>query len=375
MDRTQFTVLIVDDEPDIREVLEIALTDSGYPVLLADNGQAALACFAENPPAIVVTDIRMPVMDGIALLRQIKQISPDTEVVMITGHGDMDMTIQSLKYGAMDFITKPVHVDILELSVNRAAEKIIARRQLADYTSRLELLVMEKSRMADHLSALGLMIGTISHNIKGLLTNLDGGLYLVRSGMKHARPRDTTDGLDILEQSISRIRQLILDILMYSRERQMNPVPVPTDAFVADIRKTLEMKLSRVPVTGRVISEKAPPTLVVDPPFLNAALVNILDNAVDACLADTEKKDHEIRLTIKRADHAVSFEIRDNGCGMDLKTREKIFDLFFSSKATSGTGFGLFITHSIVTQHQGTIRVDSVKHKGSVFTITLPQPA
>ncbi len=148
MDRTQFTVLIVDDEPDIREVLEIALADSGYPVLLADNGQTALACFAENPPAIVVTDIRMPVMDGIALLRQIKQISPDTEVVMITGHGDMDMTIQSLKYGAMDFITKPVHVDILELSVNRAAEKIIARRQLADYTSRLELLVMEKSRMA-----------------------------------------------------------------------------------------------------------------------------------------------------------------------------------------------------------------------------------
>ena len=185
LNKNQISILIADDEEDIRDVFEIALQDIGYTVFLAENGEKAFEIFKSKKPDIVITDIKMPVMDGIALLKLIKRENPATEVLMITGHGDMDLTIRSLKHDAMDFITKPVNVDILEIAIEKAVEKIVAKQKLLEYTQKLELLILEKSKLADHLSSLGLMLGTISHNIKGLLTNLDGGIYMARSGLKN----------------------------------------------------------------------------------------------------------------------------------------------------------------------------------------------
>jgi DNA-binding NtrC family response regulator len=121
-DKNNISILVADDEEDIRDVFEIALMDAGYTVFLAENGQNALEIFRKNRPDIVITDIKMPVMDGIELLKRIKRENPETQVLMITGHGDMDLTIRSLKHDAFDFITKPVNVDILEIAIEKAVE-------------------------------------------------------------------------------------------------------------------------------------------------------------------------------------------------------------------------------------------------------------
>ena len=110
------TILLVDDEPDIRDVLSLSLSDMGYQVYEAENGDEALGIFRDVQPPIVLTDIKMPGMDGIELLQKVKHENPETEVIMITGHGDMDLAIRSLKYEATDFITKPINVDALEIS-------------------------------------------------------------------------------------------------------------------------------------------------------------------------------------------------------------------------------------------------------------------
>jgi len=230
--KNKISILIVDDEEDIRDVLEIVLKDIGYTVFLAENGEKAFKTFKSKDPDIVITDIKMPVMDGIELLRQIKRENRATEVLMITGHGDMDLTIRSLKYDAMDFITKPVNVDILEIAVEKAVEKIMARQKLLEYTQKLELLVLEKSKLADHLSSLGLMLGTISHNIKGLLTNLDGGIYVARSGLANKDNEIIKEGLNLLEQAVDRIKKMIMDILLYSRERILNRAAIDTKGFI-----------------------------------------------------------------------------------------------------------------------------------------------
>ncbi len=375
MDKKKFTILIVDDEIDIREVLEIALDDEGYNVLLAEDGQKALEIFRRDRPPIIITDIKMPVMGGIELLKQVKQENYDTEVLMITGHGDMALTIASLKYGAMDFITKPVNVDILALSVSKAVEKIIARRQLADYTQRLELMVLEKSKLTSHLSSLGLMMGSISHDIKGGLTNLDGGLYLARSGLARKDFSSMSEGLDMLDQAVDRIKKLILDILMYSKERKLTVKPVLVTKFIQDIIKSMTMKIGTRPIRFKTYTTHTPDTMAVDSEFMMSALINILDNAVDACLEDPSDTDHLIELCIEEKKDHLSIWIKDNGCGMVMETREKIFELFYSSKSTKGTGFGLFITHSIITRHKGTLTVESLPGKGSTFTIRLPLSA
>jgi len=138
-------VLLVDDEPGIRKVVGITLEDMGHHVLEAASGEEALAVFRRERPPVVLTDIRMPGMDGLELLRLIKEESPDTEVILVTGHGDMDVAVAGLKLGACDFIGKPAGPDVLEIAISRAGEKIATRERLRQYTENLESLVREQS--------------------------------------------------------------------------------------------------------------------------------------------------------------------------------------------------------------------------------------
>ena len=127
------TILLVDDEADLREVLDISLSDTGYKVFTAENGTQALNILNDNDIPVVVTDIKMPGIDGIELLRKIKSKNPEAEVIMLTGHGDLELAIKSLKHEATDFITKPINDDALEMALQRAFEKIQMRQKLKDY--------------------------------------------------------------------------------------------------------------------------------------------------------------------------------------------------------------------------------------------------
>jgi len=127
------TILLVDDEADLREVLDISLSDTGYNVLTAENSTQALKILNDNDIPVVITDIKMPGIDGIELLRKIKSKNPETEVIMLTGHGDLELAIKSLKHEATDFITKPINDDALEMALQRAFEKIQMRQKLKEY--------------------------------------------------------------------------------------------------------------------------------------------------------------------------------------------------------------------------------------------------
>jgi FixJ family two-component response regulator len=173
------TILIVDDEKDICEVLDISLSDLGYKVHTAGDGEEALQVFERVRPSIVLTDIRMPGMDGIELLRRIKGHHPDTEVIMITGHGDVDLAIKSLKLEATDFITKPINDELLEIALKRARERISSRQKIREYTENLERLVREQSERlvkAERLIALGQAADGLSSAMKNITKDIEGGL-------------------------------------------------------------------------------------------------------------------------------------------------------------------------------------------------------
>jgi FixJ family two-component response regulator len=139
-------LLLVDDEPGIRKVVGITLTDMGYDVLEAVSGDEALAIFRREKPPIVLTDIRMPGMDGLELLRRIKAESQDVEVILVTGHGDMDMAVQGLKLDACDFVSKPVNSEMLEVALKRATDKLVLRQRMQNYMENLEFQVNEQSQ-------------------------------------------------------------------------------------------------------------------------------------------------------------------------------------------------------------------------------------
>ncbi|MBW2367803.1 MAG: response regulator, partial [Deltaproteobacteria bacterium] len=315
-------LLIVDDEPGIRKVLAISLADEGYTVLTAQSGEEALEIFRDAHPAIVLTDIKMPGMDGIELLKIIKSESPHTEVIMITGHGDMELAIESIKHDAIDFVTKPIIDAVLAIALKRANEKIFMRRKLqaalttsqqrygqlfdevpcyisvqdrefrltdvnklfkkdfgdrigafchevykhldapcpdcpiaktfkdgrsysyetvvrtkdgqekqmlvstaairnadGDITRVMEMStdITEVRRLKDHLSSLGLLMGSVSHGLKGLLTGLDGGMYIMDAGFKKKSRDQIDEGRDIIRMMVERIRSMIQDILYYAK--------------------------------------------------------------------------------------------------------------------------------------------------------------
>jgi response regulator RpfG family c-di-GMP phosphodiesterase len=140
------TVLIVDDDPQVREVLHQIFLSADYQCLLAGDGQEAVGVFAATRPPLTITDLRMPVMDGIGLLRGVRQLDGDAAVVVLTGAPDVKTAIESLKLGAYDFIVKPVNVDELLIAAERAIERrqlLIERRQ---YQQLLEQRVDEATR-------------------------------------------------------------------------------------------------------------------------------------------------------------------------------------------------------------------------------------
>jgi len=139
-------ILIIDDEPAIVRVLSMSLKADGYTVFGAHSGEEGLDVFAKERPDIVLTDIRMPGIDGLEVLHRIKAQSEDTEVIIITGHGDIDSAIDALQFGASDFINKPVRDESLAIALKRAIEKITIRRRLASYTHDLEDMVEEATQ-------------------------------------------------------------------------------------------------------------------------------------------------------------------------------------------------------------------------------------
>lgn len=125
-------VLVIDDEQPTLNMFRLLLSAYGYEALTAADGAEGVETFERERPGVVLTDVKMPVMDGIEVLRRIKDIDPNAEVIVITGHGDMDLAIRALNLDATDFINKPVQRQALSQALRRAEERIRVARAKAE---------------------------------------------------------------------------------------------------------------------------------------------------------------------------------------------------------------------------------------------------
>ena len=292
---------------------------------------------------------------------------------MITGHGDMDLAVRSLKHEATDFITKPIHVDALEIALKRVGEKILMRRKLQEYTTHLEQLLKEKSELQDHLASLGLMIGSISHGIKGLLTGLDGGMYLLEGGLSAQDEAKIAEGWETVKVMVERIRKMVLDILFYAKKRDLQWEQVDVTSFAQEVARMIAAKVEKLPIDLACDIEETMGACKIDPGYVHAALMNIFENAIDACQRRDDCPRHALRFRVWTQGDKIKFSVSDTGVGMDHETMSNLFTVFFSSKGRKGTGLGLFIANKIVEQHGGRIDVSSKPGQGSCFTITIPR--
>ncbi len=145
------TILVVDDDPDIQEVLKDRLESLGYRVLVASNGKEGLDLLEKQSPQIVLLDIEMPGMSGLDVLKEIRLREIDVTVVMITAYGTIERAVQAMKEGAYDFIPKPFEPEHIALTVRKALERETLRREVeilsAEVSARYRLVVGKSAKM------------------------------------------------------------------------------------------------------------------------------------------------------------------------------------------------------------------------------------
>ena len=370
-------ILLVDDEAGIRKVLGIFLTDSGYAVTTAENGEEALKRFRELAPPIVLTDIKMPEMDGIELLQHIKAESPDTEVIMFTGHGDMELAIKSLKYDATDFVTKPINDEVLEIALKRARERIVMRRQLREYTENLEQLVEEKARQlieAERMAAVGQTVAELAHTIKNIANALKGSIFVLGKGIELDEKEYLLEGWRMVEENVEKIKNLSLDLLHYGKYSRANLSEGNPNSPAQEVLRLMASKAGGLGVELRSELSAELQPMALDPEGIQRCLMNLVENAIDACRsnATSERLKQVILRTRPLPDGGVEYQVEDNGHGMDEGVQQRLFQGFFSTKGTDGTGLGLMMTKRIVDQHQGMVEVQSRPGEGTTMIIRLP---
>ncbi|HIJ56911.1 MAG TPA: response regulator [Deltaproteobacteria bacterium] len=371
------TILLVDDEPGICKVLCISLTDMGYTVHTANDGDEALRIFSKQNPAIVMTDIKMPGMDGIDLLKKIKEKRPETEVIMITGHGEMDLAIMSLKYEATDFITKPIHPDTLEIALKRAEERISLKRQLREYTENLEGLVEEKTReliAAERLAAVGQTVAGLSHAIKNIASGLGCGAFVLEKGIELDEKKYLDQGWQMVKNNVDKIKHLSLDLLNYAKPSAIELKTCDPNLPAREVADLMSAKANEMGVLLETQICSDLKSFAFDPDGIHRCLLNLVSNALDAC-AECGASRHPRKIVIKTQKSkgwAVEYRVEDNCGGMDETVKDSLFQSFFSTKGKMGTGIGLMLTKKIVGEHNGVIDVETRENEGSLFIIRLP---
>jgi signal transduction histidine kinase len=346
--------------------------------LAAENGAAGLEVFRKERPPIVLTDIKMPGMDGLQVLRKIKEESPDTEVIMITGHGDLELAIKSLKFDATDFITKPIKDDALEIALKRANERITLKTKLREYTENLEQLVEEKTKKlvkAERLAVLGQTVAGLAHAIKNISGGLKGGSFVLEKGFELNNEKYLRQGWDMVRGNVDRIKNVALDLLNYTKDREPDCQKCHPNKPIQEVFDLMLPHAHERGVSLEIDLDKGLSEAWFDREGIYRCLLNLVTNAIDACtdISCSHSRNRVALQSRKTEGWAVEYQVVDNGCGMDEETKTKIFQSFFSTKGSRGTGLGLMITKKIIDEHGGVIELESEREKGARFVIRLPE--
>jgi PAS domain S-box-containing protein len=223
--------------------------------------------------------------------------------------------------------------------------------------------------LQDQLSSVGLLIGSVSHGIKGLLTGLDSGMYMLDSGFLKGNQERIDEGRELIHFMVSRIRRMVLDILHYAKGKDLKWEKLDAGEFSEEVVQTVLPKLTDKNITLIRRFDPGLKDIEVDVDILHATLINILENAIKACRVDLTKSSHEIVFSAYQQGRHLVFDVADNGIGMDQDTQDKIFTPFYTSSSGHGTGLGLFFTHKILRQQGGRIELETTLGQGSRFRV------
>jgi len=384
-------ILVIDDETEIVKFIEKVLNKNGYQVDSTSDPQDALRKVSENSYDVLITDIKMPGMSGLDIIRKIGEmkLARPPEIIIITAHATVDTAIECMRAGAMDYLIKPFEMKEILATVEKAME-------VSKIKSRL-VSMEEMDRLKDDF------IATVTHELKTPLMAISGAAELLetiedsddklhkgegpevaKDGSAAMKPDDTKREVrkfaNIVLRQTNKMKHLVDDLLdsarMSANRLTITKAPVNIGKLIkeaiADIQPLAAAK--NISVSYHNNNDK---DIIVKCDYnqIKRVLNNLIVNSIKYT---HENGKVEIRATCNEASGTVEFSVTDNGKGLKKDDLEKIFEKFYRvdqslSREEGGFGLGLSIAKKIIELHGGTIRAESPGlGKGTTVTFTLP---
>jgi signal transduction histidine kinase len=374
-------ILIVDDESDLVAALCRILKSQGFSTLGVASGALALQALRAAASAdlerfdVLITDLKMPVMDGLSLLREAQLIDRDLVSIVMTGHGTIDTAVEAMKGGALDYMLKPFKLNVAMPVLTRALGVRRLRLENAGLERALAERAAELEEANDQLQAankeLDAYSSSVSHDIRGHLNRIIGFSQLLIDGKFGTLNAKQSEFLGHVFGDGEQMLKLTDDLLNFSRlgQQPVQKVSVPVATLVHDIFRELKGSAEGSTVELRVTEL---PDAFADPALLKQVFSNLLSNAVKFSSLVPQSL---VTVDGYLAAGECTYVVRDNGAGFDMAHVGQLFKMFHRLHSTvefEGTGIGLSIVQRIVERHGGRISVEAAVGVGAQFTFTIP---
>ena len=362
------TILLVDDDPDHLSIVERYTSSLGIPFLAVSSAREAVECLRDKTFDVIVTDLVMPDMDGMELLRYATKHHPGVEVMVMTGFGNKYSYMDVINAGATDFVAKPFQRDEYEAKLSRMFRERTMRRDLRHAKEKAEVANQAKTDF----------LNTISHELRTPMNGIIGFTALLRQMDFPERPRDF---LLMISRSADRLMDLINQLLEFSRldagEGDLVPSEFDLHAFFDSICPTFKQIAGTKGLPLRVAIDQALPKkkLYSDYTLLAKILNHLFRNAIKF----SEQGEITIEVVLYNEPGPDSlllqFSVADHGCGVSQEQMELIFDPFtqaenYLTRRHEGMGLGLAICAKLVRLLNGRLWVESELGQGSTFYFT-----
>lgn len=356
-------VLVVDDNAAFLDNLQELLQDAGYDVAVAEScGTARERSLAGFDVALV--DLRLPDGEGTSLAAELKAGMPESEVVLLTGFATLETAIAAVRAGACAYLMKPCSPQDLLLTLEQAM------RQVRLQSEKRELA--RRAQTTEKLAAVGTMTAGLSHEIRNPLNAAALQLSVLERRVRKlpdAQQGSLLEPLSLVRDEIRRLDHILEDFLQFARPREFRPRQVELEPLLRRVVDLLSSQAEERQVKLELVGPVPPFQVSAEEEQLRQVLINLTLNALQAT-----PPAGEVRLATGEDGREVWVTVDDSGPGVPVEIRERIFEPFFTTKA-QGSGLGLSIVHSIVTQHGGTLEVGQSPGGGARFLLRLPKAA
>jgi two-component system, sensor histidine kinase and response regulator len=361
-------LLIVDDEAAQMTALCDTLENQGYVTTGFTSAKEALAVLRGQEFDLVLTDLMMPEMDGITLLRAAQEMDANLVGIVMTGHGSIDTAVEAMKGGALDYILKPFKLSDIVPVLARTLTVRRLRVENAELERRVREHTAELAAANQELEAFSY---SVSHDLRAPLRHIDGFAGLLA---KHLESRLDETGrryLTTISGAAKQMDALIDDLLTFSRigSAELRRTWVDLAGLVREVRGILEPETAGRHITWEIGDL---PEVQGDPRLLRLVLQNLIGNALKYTRTRREAR---IEIGVRREATEIVLFIRDNGVGFDMRYAERLFGVFqrlHTSTEFEGTGIGLASVRRIVRRHGGRVWAEGEVDRGASFSFALP---